>query len=327
MEKAATDKRTLIVVVTSMALFVIAQLVGDSLFANNWSFRQWTYLSHWYVVLWLVMAVAVCILVVRFRRRIGAFFGSRLKVFVGLLALFALLFLFQFDSFLYGGGNLRVAQVGQVERVILRWFEYGSVLIVSTLDSFFDLFDLHYNTAAVYAWKTFSFACVVLSMLGAIKLAQQLSPDRPRRFFLFLILFFGPHTLLLFGFVGLEPVVVTVSIWFALIALRLMNRFRPGHLTLLWLLVVFGTFMHYTLLYLLPAAVYVTVRGRRKTGTRPLVAVIVGGLVWILLLIVIYVFAAQNLEFKTFVLLLDGKLPHSDYSVFSGRHVGDVVQL
>ena len=157
----------LYVLLLVIVIFVAGRLGGSSLFDNNWSFNHWDSLSGWYIFLWFSLLVLTALLFTSLGERIALFFNSRLRVIVASAALFGLLLLSQFDSFLYGGGNLRIAQVAQTDTVIYRWFEYGAILTVSWLNTLFSLFDIHYNAAGVYAWKVFSFACTFLSLIAA----------------------------------------------------------------------------------------------------------------------------------------------------------------
>lgn len=317
----------LYVLLLVIVIFVAGRLGGSSLFDNNWSFNHWDSLSGWYIFLWFSLLALTALLFASLGERIALFFNSRLRVIVASAILFGLLLLFQFDSFLYGGGNLRVAQIAQTDTVIYRWFEYGAILTVSWLDTFFSLFDIHYNAAGVYAWKVFSFVCTFLSLVAALKLAKELTADATSRLYLFLILFFGPHTILHFGFVGVEPVLIAVSMWFALMAVRLSAHFTTKHLLALWGIVFIGLFIHYTSLYLLPAAIYATVRGRKRKGKGHAIALAAGLGSYVGLLALAYYWAGQNLEFAKSVLFLAGKLPHSDYGIFSVRHIGDMLQM
>ncbi|MFQ6008071.1 MAG: hypothetical protein ACE5K8_03880, partial [Candidatus Zixiibacteriota bacterium] len=307
--------------------FIAGRIFGGSLFDNNWSFLHWQHLPVWYIVFWFLLLLGAGFLFASQQERIAKPFASPIRVAVGLAIIFAGFVVFQFDSFLYGGGNLRVAQVAQAERVIYRWFEYGTILIVSALDWFFDLFRWHHNRAGVYAWKTFAFVCTALSLIGSLQLVKELAVDAAKRFYLFVILFFGPQTILFFGFIGIEPIIVTITVWVTLLVVKLIRRFSFRHLISLWVLVVFGAFMHFALIYLVPAAVYTTVSSSFK-GRQGRRAALVAGLVSNLALVLLcYYWAERSLEFSKFVLFLSGKNPHSDYGIFSPRHLGDIAQL
>ena len=321
------NRLTLHISLLIIVIFIVGRLWGDTLFDNNWSFNHWKYLPTGYLLLWFLFLVSIALFFTLLGKRIAIFFNSRLKAGIALAVVLGLLILFQFDSFLYSGGNLRIAQIAQTEHVIFRWFEYGTIMIVSWLDTFFNLFDIHYNTAGVYAWKVFSFGCVILSLIGALKLAQELTVDAARRFYLFIILFFGPHTILHFGFVGVEPIVVTVSIWFTLLAVRMSNCFTTNRLLAMWGILLVGLFMHYTLIYLLPAAIYTTVKSHGRQSRSHTIAVVAALVSYVGLLILTYYWAGRNMEFARSVLFLAGKLPHSDYGLFSPRHLGDILQI
>jgi tetratricopeptide (TPR) repeat protein len=315
------------VLLFTIAVFVAGRFVGGNLFDNNWSFIHWRYVPGWYIALWLVLLAALGALSFFQSEKLARFFASPAGSIASLVVVFAAFFVFQFDSFLYGGGNLRVAQIAQAEKIIYRWYEYGSILIASGLNWFFELFDLHYNTAGVYAWKTFSFICAGLSLFGALRLARALTEDTARRWILFVMLFFGPQAILYFGFVGIEPVVVTVSIWFALLMVKLHDRFTVKRLVLLWLLVGLGLFLHFTLAYLIPAAVYATLQVWCKSRSKQTVAYVIGLAVYAGLVLLTYYWADRNLEFSKFLLSPSGRNPLPNYGVFSLRHIGDFLQL
>ncbi|HWR84150.1 MAG TPA: hypothetical protein VN285_12685 [Candidatus Deferrimicrobium sp.] len=308
-------------------IFVTGRLAGASLFSNHWSYNHWQHLPLWYGLLWLLFAGGLALTFARYGDRVASVIGSRRKIIATLALLLAGLVALQFDSFLYGGGNLRVAQIGQSDHVVYRWFEYGSVIIVSWLDAVMDLFSLHYNTAAVYAWKIFSFGCTALSLIGAAKLSEALSPNRRQRLFLFVILFFGPQAILNFGFVGVEPVIVAASTWFALTVVRLHERYTVGKLALLWGIVMLALVMHHTTAFLIPAAIYVTVQRQRRDHRTPVIALIAAGMALVGIVIAAYIRADHSLEFARSLLFLSGKRPHSDFGIFSARHLGDMLQL
>ncbi len=304
-------------------VFVAAQLWGHRLFDNNWAFSHWQYLSFTHIFLWLVWLTGLVALFYVWGDKVAVALATYPRSLGALVILFGVLVFFQFDSFLYGGGNLRIAQIAQTETIIPRWYEYGTTNIVARLFHFFSLFPLHYNTAGVYAWKAFSFGSTLLSLLGIVKLAKMLAPTTATRTYFFLLLFFSPAVLLFFGFIGVEPVVVAASVWFSYFALKAARQETGGAILPMWLVVLVGTVMAYTTAFLLLAAVYVTLR------STPLKKAALAGavLTYFALLAGLYYYAHHNLEFSRFILFLTGKPPHSDYGLFSLRHLGDIVQL
>ncbi len=323
------NRSLLIVLVATCLLFLLGRLFGSALFDNSWSFEHWQYISIWYILGWFLAGILLVAAFHRYKRRIADFFDTPARVGLGLGLLLVLCWLFQYDSFLYGGGNIRVAQVAQHEDIIYRWFEYGSILIVSVLDSFYDLFGLHYNTAGVYAWKTWTFICTMLTIWGALHLARSLATERMHRLVLFLLVAAGPYLLLLFGFVGPAPAIVTCTIWLTYLTVRYLAGFSVARLLLLWLVLIVGIVFHVSIVYLLPGVVFVTSYGlfRRRKNLRLVVPFLAAVVTWGGLLVWVYAAAADNLELQKYLLFLSGKNPHSDYGLFSLRHIGDIVQL
>ncbi len=329
MNKTATDNRPFYILLGIVVLFLIGRLVGGALFSNGWSFRQWHYIPSWYIIAWLVGFGLLAVVFIKYLTHIGTFLEKKLNRIIGGILLLALTWFFQFDSFLYGGGNLRIAQVAQTEDIILRWYEYGTVFIVYLLKTFYDLFGLHYNTAGVYAWKTLSFTCSILSLIGSLFIARELITDKAHRVVLFLALWAGPQVLLNFGFIGIEPVIVTVTIWFAYLALMLFRHFTVTRLLSLWLLLAVGIFFHITTIYLVPTAMFVTLTTLPFfTNKKPVsIALVIALLVWTGLVAWLYIRSESNLEIARYILLLVGKNPHSNYGLFSWRHIGDIIQI
>ncbi|MDH4157288.1 MAG: hypothetical protein OEW00_08445, partial [candidate division Zixibacteria bacterium] len=305
-------------------LFIAGHLVGGQLFENHWSFIHWHFLSLAYVIIWLVALVALERLVPPLADRMPALLNSRKALFAATGILLALAFVFQFDSFVYGGGNLRVAQIAQADHVVYRWHEIGGTALLTLLYNFLSVFGVSSNTAGVYGWKFFGFGCTFLSILGAFKLAQSLSSDKRMRLPLFLLLFCGPQTLLYFGFVGMEPVVITVTIWFAFLAVRIGERFSGRRLAAIWALVLIGGTVQHTLLYLVPAAVYLTFHKKERGHFLPVGLALLS---WVALLAGAYLRAGMDFEYSRYLLFLTGKNPHSAYYIFSPWHMGDVVQI
>ncbi len=264
----------------------------------------------------------------RFGFHIDHLFSKTRNAIIGGIILFLFLMLFQFDSFLSAGGNDRIAQIGQVDVVILSLHEYGTLLLVSSLNHLFGLFSLSQTQATVYAWKAFAFICTALSMVGAYRLAGQLSGQLAGRCTLFTVIFFGPQIIVMLGFVGIEPYYVMSIIWFASLSVDFAEKHHLKTLLLLWLLVAVSITMQLHLLILLPPLVYNTlmVTAQKKKSTQT-VASIISLLLLAIMIIALYLKAEDNFYLQRFILLLSGKNPHADYGLFSSRHLTDLVQL
>lgn len=321
------NKTVLIVLAITVVLFIAGRLIGGTLFNNNWSFIHWSYQPVWYTILWLVALVAGVSLVWRYRESLGLFFAKKKWAIAGMAAILVLTTIAGFDSFLYGGGNVRVGQIAQQEVIIYRWFELGSVLFAGALFKFYSVFGLAGNTAGVLAWRSLAFLATAFSLVAAAKLAVEMTGERVNRLFIFLILFFGGQTLMYFNFVGIEPVVVPVSLWFALYVYRAGEEGSRISLVWMWLIAAFGVFMHFSMIFLIPAALFITIASLSEKSSTRWLAFLVGLAGYIGLIVLVYHWGSTSLEFSKYVLFLKGKLPESDYGLFDGRHIGDFVQF
>ncbi len=307
------------------ALAVLGQVVGPRLFDNCWAFLHWQLSPLWYPIVWILATAGLLAFSNQITTGLERVAQLKRSGIVAAFGLFVLFVLFQIDSIIGGGGNLRVAQIAQAEIVIHRYFEFGTSLVVSALYYLIDLVGVEGQRAGMYAWKALAWICSALSILAAVNIARELSPQRIGRLLLFLILFLGPQTVLYFGFAGVEPVVVAFTLWFALLALRIEREFTTNRLLAVWLLVIVAVIFHYTLLFLLPGAIFLTIQGRRRKRSNAALGVSLAGL--LALVVGCYLGATSNLEFSSFVLFLGGKNPHGDYGLFSPRHLGDYAQF
>ncbi len=327
MENLQPNNRLSSIVLLTLLLFVAGRFVGENLGSNTWSFTHWNHLPTWYLIAWFIAAPLILIVLGRFLPPIAAFLESRRNRITTGIALLVILYLARFDSFVYGGGNIEIARIAQAQDVIFRPWEYGTMALVYMLDSLWSLSPVSDNAAGVYAWQTFAILCTILSMLGAWHLAKALTDNPARRLGLFLVMFFGPHIMLLFAFVGAEPLIPAATLWFAVFGLRTLRRFSLGHLLSMWLIVVIGAIFSITLLYLLPAAVFFTISGLDRRRSRPAVAAGLSLLALLLLAVFVYVRAADSPYLASAILLLSGKNPLADYGLFSIRHLSDYLQL
>ena len=309
---------------TIFGLYLAARLVGAYLFDNNWSFTHWQHLPLWYLVPSGLFVAGIAWLLLKRIDVVAAFFADRRKALVGSLLLMALLVIFQFDSFLYGGGNYTVAQVAQTDTIILRWFEYGSLLLASKAFKLLSLLGIEANTAGVIGWKSLTFVSAGLTLIASLKIAREATESNALRLLYFLLMFFGPQAVLYFGFVGLEPMLVAVIYWFALIAFRLNRKLTTNRLLTLWLVTAIGLLVHVSLVLLVPAMLFVTARALRL---RTSIALVIALIAYVTLLAIVFDNASANLEYARRVLFLSDMNLQEGYSLFSPRHLGDIAQL
>ena len=326
--QSSNERSSIFVLFFCAIIFLLGRIIGDRFFPDSWGFSHWESISLISIGLWITVTVLIIWLYWRFGFHIDHIFAKTRNAVIGAILLFLLLLIFQFDSFLMAGGNERIAQIGQADVIILQHHEYGTLLVVSWLNHVFGLIGLPYNQAAVYAWKSLAFICTILSMFGAYRLAGQLAGRLVGRCALFTIIFFGPQFILMFGFIGIEPVFVTCIICFASVAYDLQQRARLQTLLLLTVLTAFSIFMQLHLLILLPPLIYNAIRatshGKKSIQT---LATVMSIFVLVAMVLILYMKTADNFFMQRFFLSLTGKNPHADYGLFSSRHLSDLLQL
>lgn len=316
-------------------LYVAAKFFGGGIGENNWSFVHWQYMPASVIGLWMVtfIACALSFSLVPIVTERG--FSSRWKVRLGLGLLLISFYFFRFDSFLFGDGNLRISQTAIEEYTVSRWFEYGTIWSARIFGAIWEqagfLFEGMNNyrmklTAGAYGWQTFSLICSIASLVGAAKLAAELNQNRARQWVLFVILFFGPQTALYFGYIGVETVIVPFTIWAALFAYKLLDVFTTNRLLIFWAVWIVGLLFHISMLYLLPAVVYVSLSSFFSSPRKQKQVLITSMVVMIVLTAGVYYYTLTDFGFSQYILYFSGQNPHSDYGLFSGRHLGDVAQ-
>ena len=310
-----------------IAGFVSLRIFGYSFFPNNWSLTHWQYQPWWYTAIWSALFLAAIVFALLKSREIALFFNSTLRRVAGLLVIIILLVLFQFDSILFAGGNLHVAQFAQSEYIIHRWFQFGSSLFVATFYELFKLIGIATNQAAVFAWNALLWIATLFSLWGSILLTGELTRRADVRFWLFFIIFFGPQSLAYFGLMGPELTVIPITIWFSLFAIRAQKNRAVSSIISMWLVFLLGCVMHYSAAFLFPATVYLTIRGTLPLKKWSLAATIATLASMAIVLVLLYHYSTGNLEFARRILFTTGKNPFLFYSLFSEQHLSDFIQV
>ena len=309
-------------------LFVLFRFLGGILFENNWSFTHFSHLPFWYSIFWLVLSTGIIFLFFRCSETIGKLSASSRQVIIAATILFILMIIFRHDSFILGGGNMKVAMLAQTKMIIPRWFEFGTTLLLSWVYAILSMFEMPRVMPAVLSWTIVSFMSTAAALVGCIQLSRALTTDSIRRGMLFIVMFFGPQTIVYFGFIGVEPVVPAISIWMALAIVRTNREGGIKNLAIVWLIMALGVFMYIWLIFLLPAVLFVTVRVLGKQTGKISGGTLLSGLIGlIIVLALIYRQSVTDFEFSRFILFFRGKAPFGDYGLFSFRHISDVIQL
>ncbi len=310
------------------ALFFLSRFIGGMFFDNNWSFTHFRHLSSWYPALWALLSAGIIIFVLRYQLLSGYTFAGRPATIIASIVLFALLLLFRHDSFILGGGNLKVGMVDHVPSSLFRWHELGGTLLASWVRDLLAWFDLPRSTPAVLGWTTISFLATLAALVGCIRLSRMLSDDPARRTALFIIMFFGPQAAIWFGYIGVEPIFAAAATWLALFVLKTDRDGGIGNLALIWLIALLGIFLYFRTIFLLPAVLFVTIRkSGSRSGKIPVVSIGAGLFTYLLVIGLYYYKAATDFEFSHHLLFLNARPPFGNLSLFSLRHIGDIVQI
>ncbi len=311
------------VILILTALFVALNLYGSISGREFWLFQAWAFTPLWYLILWAGVTAGVSAYVWRFSDQVASVLESgrvRLFLLVGLLALIAA---FHYDSFVFGGGNLRVAQIAQIDTIILSRYEYGALALVAALFKILSRVGLEANTAGVWSWRLYAFACSALAIWGAVKLASAITSSTVNRIAaIALILFSGPFLMLL-GYVGVEPVIVPTAIWFSYYSYRLAARWTLTHLIAVWGVVTIGILATVSSAFLVPAAVCVTAASALRSSKNWLIGGLLGMVVLFVTFILLYHYAGQSIGLAQYLVMPDGKLPLTAYSLRSASNLVD----
>lgn len=313
-------------------LFIVLHLFGGFLFDNDWSFVQWRYMPIWYVVFWFILLAVVLLVLLPARQLLGRAYRSPVAVLLTLIVFAALFWQFRFDSFLFGGGNNRVAQIAQREAfeggvIVYRWFELGLVYISYYLYRVLHSLGLGVNEAGANAFRILTYAAMILSMIASIALARSLTTDSYRRVLTFLLIFFGSQTLLYFGYVGHGPIVVAATLWFSVFVVRILHENSNRHIINMWGMVAIGLLFHAVTVYLVPVALFVNVTAISRNRRGIITGLLISLAAYAGLLIITYSMATDWLGLKEQLMYPGGRQPFLDYGMFSWRRIGDLVQL
>ena len=327
MTAAGSNRSELIVVFLIALLFISARIFGSGFFGDSWSLEQWRLLPIWYSLGWLLLFITAITFVFHKSDQIASFFNSRLRIISGLLFIILIIVLMQFDSVVHAGGNLTIAQFSQTDYVIHRWYEFGSSFIIYELYKLYVFLGMEANEASLYALKTLLFITVIVSMLGTLLLTAELSSRAAHRFWYFLIIFFGPQSLALFGLIGTELIVIPATIWFGLFAIRTFRQKSVTSLVAIWIILIVSVLFHYSAAILFPAAVYVSLRHFLRPSKFSLLSLLISLLTTFVLLFSYYLYAGYDYELSFKLLHFKGTNPFLSYGLFSQRHLGDMIQM
>lgn len=318
------DKQITYAIGITFFLYLAMRVIGAFFIDANWSFTHLFYIPIWYYTVPVIICLSLFYLLQSKYQLLESLIETKKKQIILFVFFFLIFFLFQFDSFLYGGGNYKINQIAQVDKIIYRFYEYGTVFIVSLFYKIFSLCNLKDTTAGVMSWKLFSYVGTVLSFIASLLLAKIINGNSKKRLLIFLIIFFGPQTLSYFGFIGNTSFIAALIYFFIYVGLRFEKNKSFKTLGILWLITLFSVFIHISLLLLLPALLFVSFK---KFIKKKQTAFIIGIISYLFLTVAVFIITSSHFEYSKTILFLKGQNIHVRYNLLSLRHIWDYLQL
>lgn len=318
------DKQIKLAFGVTLALFLVIRVLGAFFLENNWSFTHLFYIPIFYYSVPVVLCSILFYLINKENNFILNLLDNKLKQLLLFVFFILIFFVFQFDSFSYGGGNYKINQIAQVDTIIYRFYEFGTVFLVALFHKLFTLFELEKNATGVYSWKLFSYLGVFLTYIASVLLSKSISETPKNRFLIFLIIFFGPQTLSYLGFVGNTSFITASLYFFVYFGLRFEHDKSISSLVILWGITLLSVFIHISLLLLVPALLFVTFK---KIIKRKNIAFIIGIKSYLLLTAAVIWVTFTNFEYSKYILFLESQNMRVHYSLLSLDHISDYLQL
>ncbi len=320
-----TRDKAVVVTLITLGLFIAGRFLGMGPLASAWSFAHWSVLPVWIIGFWLAAVVLIYWLLTKVAETETP--GARWFPLIALPVLLVLFYLLRFDSFAFGGGNLRVADIGQTTKTILRWFEFLAVGGVALLYKMLRNADIPTMEAATSAWAIRSFLAGVVASMASLTLGFLLADRLVKRIMLALISLFGGHTLMFLGYTGVEQVIPPLVIWFAVASVFYSQKPSIQRLAICWGIAIASLAVLFSLVILLPAALALTAHYFLRKSRRSLLPMVIGVVALSMIVMMLYSRAGQTLELASLLLFPASKKPFLDYGLFSVRHLVDWLQL
>ena len=316
-------KTYFIAAIVSFLYLLISQIIGSVFFDNNWAFLIWENVSRYYLIGCTFIIYIFGSLVLKRDQIFDPFLqGMKLKI-LGVI-LFVSFVLFQIDSFVFAGGNHYLNELAQSKLAVIRFYDFFSIALVKLFFSTLLNFDLHYNTAGVISFRIFSYLATIGSLIFAYLISTNLHTDKKHRIFIFIILFLGPQSLMYFGFIGIQPIIVTSMFAYLYVATSYIQKPSGKSLLLLFSVTILSLCFHIASLVLVPLLLFFIVKHfiRKKSFT----PFIIGLISYIILFTGLYSYTSENLELSKYILFTDNNLFHP-YNLQSLNHIGDIIML
>lgn len=330
--------KTAAIVIPALLLLTVILIAGGGKFLNvNWGIDQIglfpTYIQIiWFALLLLSLAGTTSGWsglgpMERLNRLLWE--EKNAKVRWGLFGILALLFIvFRFEAHLYGDAYIKISNLSQKAVPIFRWYEYGGNLLPYLLYLPLKASGVKPEIAAVWGFQTVSIFSGLIFLFTGHKIAEKISSDNNGKTLFYCLILFSGLTLFSFGMAEVYAPLLPLAALFILQAFRYYETRNTKNLLLLFLIAVIGLFFNLLFLAVLPSAIFAAaghlVNRSMKESITALMAslLLLGGAV-----AAAYFLASDDLAIARHFLPLWDKPPHIDYSIFSLKHLADILNL
>ncbi|SYZ72482.1 membrane hypothetical protein [Candidatus Zixiibacteriota bacterium] len=302
----------------------------------NWGMNQVSFISPALYSILLGMAIAMLAWIV-FRPGQGLYwggsndwlYGSR-KIFgrgLFLIAALAIFLIFRFQAHLYDSGYLRLAYMAQREIPVIPWYEFGGTFLPYLFYRIISLIQTDAIAAAVWGYQISSFLSGLIYIWMIFKISELLSDSFRNRLAFVLLTFFSGISILSFGMVSpLPPLLPAIAaVVYIILKWHRIKSFR--YFYYLWGIVILGTIVNIQFLAVVPAVIYISILKFYKEKATGKLAVAISVLSGVIGVAVLYIWAGSDIGVANRILLLSGKMPDSGYSLFSARHLLDLLNI
>ncbi len=318
------DKQVTIGFGITFVFFLAMRILGTNLFENNWSFTHHLYIPIWYYIIPIGLTTLFYFITNKKKSPFESILETKLQSYL-LFGFFIFLFiLFQFDSFLYGGGNYKINQIAQSDKIIYQFYEFGTVFFVSLFYKLLTLFEMKNNAAGVVSWKMYAYLGMIFAFVSSLLLSKKISNTTENRFLVFIVIFLGPQTLSYFGFINQTSLVTGFIYLFIYVALKFEKEKTYKSLGLMWGLAILASLTHISMLILFPALVFVTFK---KFLKQKKTAFILGLSSYLIITVTLFWVTSVHFEYSQSILFLGSHNMQVRYNLFSLNHILDYLQL
>ncbi|MCP4566909.1 MAG: hypothetical protein GY841_04945 [FCB group bacterium] len=303
--------------------------------ARLWGINHLLFLSpSWIAIVVVAGLAAIALLLPSIRKKadrlftsLGEFFFSDSFLWPRLifcLAVPLIFWLLRMPTNLLGDGYTVVNNVGNDIPVILKWSEIGAIGLVSAVASLLPLSGVE---GATVAYALVSVVSGGLTIYLFCALAHELGDNGSGRLFILALLMFSGWTLLFFGYAENYPILWPFMIAYLYFGLRYIRG--RNSLAVPTIIILIAALIHMqSVFFLLSFPFLLVARGKGRDfylkHTKQLL--ITAGVV-ILTGVAVFVYEYQTtLEFMIhFLPPFSGRLPMTDYAVFSPTHLLDIL--